>query len=117
MNKDSNVYQDWIEKHYPTPESARLRCVEATMKMLFEFPELRRVRGYALIGLNFRAHWWCVAPDGTIVDPTMHQWKSPPSQYDAILDGAEEPHGKCYECGALLFRSKGDDSYYCVECK
>ena len=112
-----NVYQDWIKKYYPTPESAHSQCAEATIKMSLEFPELRRVRGYALVGIDFRAHWWCVTPDGTIVDPTMQQWTLTPLQYDAIPDDTEEPHGKCYECGSLLFRSKGDDSYYCRECK
>lgn len=116
VNKMTNKYQAWIEKHYPTQESAYLSCKEATAAMVAEFPELRRVRGHALIGLSFRAHWWCVTPDDTIVDPTAHQWELPPLQYDGIPDDSEEPHGKCYECGALLFRSKGDDSYYCAEC-
>lgn len=117
INKMTNKYQAWINEHYPTPDSAHLRCEEATAAMVVAFPELRRVRGHALIGLNFRAHWWCVDPNGTIVDPTAHQWALLPLQYDAIPDDFEEPHGKCYECGALLFRSKGDDAYYCAECK
>ncbi|MBK9952853.1 MAG: hypothetical protein IPP10_15500 [Candidatus Competibacteraceae bacterium] len=113
----TNKYQTWIEEHYPTPESARLHCAEATAAMITKFPELRRVRGHAFIGLSFRTHWWCVASDGTIVDPTAHQWALLPLQYNVIPNDAEEPHGKCYECGVLLFRSKGDDSYYCMGCK
>ena len=113
----TNKYQAWIEEHYPTRELAHLRCKEATAAMVTEFSELRRVRGHVHIGLNFHAHWWCVTSDGMIIDPTAHQWALLPLQYDALPEGAEEPHGKCYECGALLFCSKGDDSYYCVGCK
>lgn len=64
--------------------------------MAEEFPELRVVKGTAIIpgvgGLTYlqfdpealahperyppaeSSHWWCVAPDGTILDPTGDQF-------------------------------------------
>lgn len=113
----TNAYQAWIKEHYPTPASAKLQCETATTLMINVFPELCRVRGYAFVGCYTRPHWWCVTKDGEIIDPTVIQYESKPAFYEEIPLEAEEPHGKCYECGALLFRSKGDDSYYCAECE
>ncbi len=107
----------WIAKRYPTPESARLQCAEASAAMIRDFPDLRRARGHVMAGVDFRPHWWCVTPDGDTVDPTAHQWSVPPVFYEALPDDVEEPHGKCYHCGSLLFRSRGAESYFCEECK
>lgn len=109
------THTDWISNHYPTPELARLNCAEATEAMVAAFPDLRRVRGHAMIGVHLRPHWWCVTPDGRVVDPTAIQWETKPAFY-MPLDSDEEPHGKCYNCGELLFVSRGDESYWCSEC-
>lgn len=109
-------YTAWIKARYPTPETAYLKCKEATAAMVADFPELRRIRGNVMVGIQFRPHWWCLTPDGDVIDPTAHQWPTMPGLYDAIPDGAEEPHGKCLECGSELYRSRGAQSYLCEEC-
>ena len=110
-------HSTWITERYPTPESARLQCAEATSAMLRDFPDLRRIRGHVMVGIDYRPHWWCVDSADDIVDPTAHQWSPPPVFYEPLPDDAEEPHGKCHHCGSLLFRSRGADSYFCEECK
>jgi hypothetical protein len=111
------LFGSWIAERYPTPESAKLQCAEATAAMVDAFPTLRRVRGHAMIGIDFRPHWWCIAQEGEIIDPTAHQWSTPPVFYDAIPEDVEEPCGKCICCGDLLYRSRGADSYLCENCK
>jgi len=109
------MMQTWIAKNYPSAQSAALACDTATAKMVAAFPELRRVRGHAMVGVDFRPHWWCETPDGEVVDPTAHQWKRPPHIYEEWT-GSEDPHGKCINCGELLFRSHGSGSWLCWGC-
>ena len=113
---DATPYSTWISAQYPTSESARLQCASATLAMVEEFPHLRRVRGQAMVGIDFRPHWWCVTPDDETIDPTAHQWPAQPVFYEALPDDAEEPSGKCIYCGNLLFRSMGANSYLCKNC-
>lgn len=110
------IYSDWISNKFPSKQSAKLKCLEATACMKHEFPELIRVRGHVLVGIHFRPHWWLITEDGEIVDPTSHQWDEPISLYDPLPNDAEEPVGRCLECGDLSFRSLGGDSYYFHEC-
>jgi hypothetical protein len=110
------LFGSWIAERYPTSESAKLQCAEATAAMIDAFPMLRRVRGHVMIGIDFRPHWWCVTPEGEIIDPTVHQWSAPPVFYDAMPEDSEEPCGKCIYCGDLLYRSRGADSYLCENC-
>ena len=71
------VYRNWIEVFYPTEKQAYANCLSATQEMVEEFPELRRVRGHYDCPIwGERAHWWCVDPDGSIVDPTAVQFPS-----------------------------------------
>jgi len=105
----------WISEHYPTPESANLKCEEATTTMCVAFPELVRIRGSAMVGVDFRPHWWCETPSGTVIDPTAHQWPGGILFYER-LQSEEEPYGKCLNCGDLLFRSRGDGSFHCSYC-
>lgn len=109
-------YTHWIAEHYPSTESASLKCAEATLTLVATFPELRRVRGHVMVGVHLRPHWWCVTPEGGVVDPTAHQWPHAPVFYAALPDDAEDPHGKCLHCGELLFRSRGADSHLCEDC-
>lgn len=59
-----------------TPGNVRYRCRELADKLVEQFPELRRAAGYYTpLGETAPvAHWWCVAPDGSIVDPSAHQF-------------------------------------------
>lgn len=87
------AYQEWIDKHYPTPESAKLQCAEATAAMIAEFPELKRVAGYVRLNEDnafIHGHWWCIDDYFNIVDPTAHQWwqgwgyHKPRLEYEAL---------------------------------
>jgi hypothetical protein len=109
-------YTHWISEHYPTTESASLQCAEATLALVRAFPELRRVRGHAMVGVNLRSHWWCVTPSGDVIDPTAHQWTTVPVFYEPLPDDAKEPHGRCLHCGDLLFRSNGAGAFFCENC-
>ncbi len=106
-------YREWINYYYPTKESARLQCKQATIAMQEEFPELKRVRGNVQVGLSFRPHWWLVDNKGVIVDPTAHQWDIKVIEYYELPEDAEEPLGKCINCGELSYKSRGGQTYYC----
>ncbi len=105
----------WISENYPTAESATRRCAEATSSMCEAFPQLRRIRGHAMVAAQLRPHWWCETPEGEVIDPTAHQWPVAVAFYSP-LESEEEPHGKCMNCGDLLFRSKGAESFRCENC-
>lgn len=74
--------------------------------MVAAFPELKRVRGHYFCSIwGQRAHWWCEAPDGTIIDPTSSQFPSKDETaprgfgvYVPWKEGEEEPTGKCQNC-------------------
>jgi len=111
-----SAYTDWIEANYPTPESARNQCHMATAQMVEKFPELWRRRGYYIDVLwGRRHHWWCVDPQGAIVDPTAHQFPGcGQGDYEALDESAVMPIGKCLECGGLVYESQGhSDPQFC----
>ena len=91
--------------------AVRGRCATASAAMVAVFPELRRVRGH----YNGVPHWWCVAPDGTIVDPTARQFV-PGGTY--VEYHGPDPLGKCMNCGALVWTPLpgGDTSACSDEC-
>lgn len=104
-------YSNWIMLNYPTPESAKNQCKEASAKMKEDFPELKRVRGHVYTPVEYQ-HWWLTTENGDIVDPTKHQ-------FDIIIEYAErdesepEPTGKCFECGDFCFANKNFCSEDC----
>lgn len=116
------TYQAWIDQQYPTAESARGHCAEATLAMRRAFPELTRVRGhYVCTFWGERAHWWLTAPDGRIVDPTVRQFPSATldqtcvaASYIPWVEGALEPTGRCLECGADTFHGRSSCSDACA---
>jgi hypothetical protein len=94
-------YQEWIEANVSEPYG---KCAEATAAMLAAFPELRRVRGHYHDGFcGERAHWWLVAPDGTIVDPTHAQFPDIGGAYVEHDPSAAEPTGLCMTCGGYCY--------------
>ena len=101
-------YTDWINKYYPTPQSAYRQCAEATLEMLGVFPELTRIRGLASIREpgdlppTKTNHWWLTSPTGDVIDPTSHQWPTEVLEYRPATPG-REPTGKCPNCGDLCY--------------
>jgi hypothetical protein len=91
------------------------RCAEGTLEARKAFPELARVRGHVR---GRGDHWWCVAPDGTIIDPTRAQWNPIPDAEDyEFLDESTAdrlPIGKCPGCGG--FRYQGSSGVCSAEC-
>jgi hypothetical protein len=104
-------YQQWVDYHYPTPESAKHQCAEATVLMIKEFPELRRVCGLYTTHPWFTVqHWWCETEYGDVVDPTWRQFKDVASEFwcrytDKRRYGEINPPpiGKCIYCGEMTF--------------
>lgn len=79
------------------------RCVEATREMVEAFPELRRVAGWCCYSGGFeQEHFWCVAPDGTIVDPTAAQFENIEG-YREFQPGDEVRVGRCMNCGSGIY--------------
>jgi len=110
-------YKEWIYSNYPTPQSVRVKCVEVVKEMVEVFPELKRVRGQVAVeeplGLlpTNTPHCWCEDPNGTIVDPTSHQFPLRVLDYFPVDESQGNPTGKCPNCGHLCY--KGD--YLCTE--
>lgn len=89
-----NVHGNTHEERIAT--GVRAMCGSATEDMVATFPELRRVRGH----YGYHTHWWCVTPDGEIVDPTAKQF--PPGLEYKEYTGPD-PVGKCMWCGELVW--------------
>jgi len=97
-------YQDWIDENVPSYPLGL--CGSVTLEMVQAFTELKRVRGlYNCPFDGCRSHWWCIAPDGTIVDPTAAQFTSKGlmGEYVPWIEGSPEPTGKCPDCGELVY--------------
>ena len=104
-------YQAWIDANCPDPKLTLGRCKQFALKMKEAFPELRVTNGFVTLLLYDEAltHWWCVTPDGVIVDPTAGQyiWNGTPiAEYEEITDDHDErrfPKVKCMECGEYYY--------------
>lgn len=93
---------EWIEKRQRC-ESPRNQCSRWTSELVAQFPELTRTRGHVVYPDGRRIeHWWTVATDGSIVDPTVAQFK-PGFTYEPLPADALEPIGKCLWCGSYVW--------------
>lgn len=120
-----NRYLAAFFKHYPeyaecVADTGGLGlCAEFTVDLVALFPELRRVPGYVRLanpdpGEKFEwTHWWCVAPDGSIVDPTRAQFGPGDLTYHTI-DLGSPPTGRCLHCGGLSFNHRYTCSDACA---
>jgi hypothetical protein len=110
---EAMTYAEYIQTFFAG--DVRARCESATRAMLEVFPELRRVRGFYYDAMwGARTHWWCVAPDGSIVDPTSRQFPSQGAgHYQEWREGDEEPSGRCLGCGDYIFESRRGGSFVC----
>ena len=104
-------YAEWILRNIDGDGYGQ--CSKATLAMVEDFPELQRIRGhYYCLAWGERAHWWCVAPDGSIVDPTAMQFPSKGTgEYEPWIEGTKEPTGMCPECGGYCY----DGETFCSE--
>ena len=98
-------YQRWIDENAPKDaRTARGRCGVETRAMCAAFPELRAAGGYYYGAMEHPSqHWWCVAPDGTIVDPTAIQFLDRGAGCYDEIPPEDHPRGKCMDCGDMTF--------------
>lgn len=101
-------YKAWISENYPSYESAYGNCADATSEMIAEFPELRRVSGFYYAALwGRREHFWCISPDGEVIDPTAVQFPCKGNgAYEEVTDPSLIPTGRCLDCGEDVYNSK-----------
>lgn len=95
-------YDKWIAENVVDDLGT---CAEVTIAMVKKFPELKRVRGHYHCPIwGERAHWWCIASNGKIIDPTASQFPSKGSGvYIVHVEGSPEPTGKCLDCGSYVY--------------
>lgn len=112
MSNGQARYAAWIEANVRGDGFGY--CAEITEKMAAAFPELKRVRGHYYDAFwGERGHWWLVAPDGSIVDPTKAQFPDKNGEYIPWREGEEEPTGKCMNCAAYTYGGKDCCSVEC----
>lgn len=110
-------YAEWIEA-YVTAQPDRFvrgKCAAATKAMAEVFPELRRTCGFVAAPWGDDQHWWCVAPDGTVVDPTAEQFPYVGGYEEVDLANPHRriPTGRCMHCAADVFYG---DTFCSLEC-
>jgi hypothetical protein len=97
-------YERWIQEN--VTGDGRGKCREWSFAMVTHFPELKLVRGhYHCSIVGERPHWWLVAQNGCIVDPTRNQFPSMGTdEYVPWDESQDEPTGICANCGKYNFR-------------
>lgn len=107
-------YQSWIDA-FAAKRKGYLRgyCMTATAEMVAAFPELIRVAGFC----NGAEHFWCVTPEGEVVDPTAKQFGDGPYEYKPFESGDEVRVGRCMDCGDDIYANVdalgGARKYFC----
>ena len=99
-------YADWIAWYVKqNGGSVRCMCWEGTTAMCRKFHELRSVEGHVIMKSGHRVeHFWCVDPDGNVVDPTESQFEAIAS-YEPWKPGTEVRVGRCMWCGDDIYRA------------
>lgn len=100
------TYAEWIKQHYPTSREALGKCKEASHAMKAAFPELRVTNGFVHgPGFSDAMHWWCVATDGSIVDPTAIQYGGPilHEEIDDSHPARNFSQARCMNCGERYY--------------
>lgn len=104
-------YRAWIVEYVASIPNGFVRgkCDEATQLMCAAFPELRRAAGFAHSSWGRDQHWWCVSPEGEIVDPTASQFLGGIADYEELdleKDRDRIPTGVCMDCGDDVYGGK-----------
>ena len=125
-------YAAWIRSYVASVSPfVRGRCRAAAREMAAAFPELRIIAGFAhwrvvdaydvgVIRTIRDQHFWCVAPDGAVVDPTASQFLGAVVAYEPLdLDDPTTrervPSGRCMDCGADCYGVRHFCSDACQE--
>ena len=87
----------------------RGKCKELSESMVLSNPSLRIVRGFYVCPMwGKQPHWWCISPDGTIVDPSVRQFPTAGVGAEYVeFDG-------CIEC-EYCHKSVPEKNAYSVE--
>lgn len=106
-------YAEWIAQNCSDTFG---KCHELCLKMQAVYPELKLARGFYECPIwGAREHWWLVAVDGTIIDPTADQFPSRGiGEYRELGEDYVEPIGRCLECGEYVFPPRMD-TFCCDE--
>jgi len=113
----NDKYTNWINENIPkSPNLVRGKCDEMCNKMLTDFPELKKIRGFYYDPVwGKRQHWWLVDDKEEIIDPTSHQFPSKGQfKYEKLDESKPEPIGKCLNCGKYCFEMK---DFCCCKCQ
>lgn len=108
MNKYKKYIEKLIaEKYSGSPWNMLGQCQVESLAMQKVFPELAVVRGFVSVMVpgspGRRGHWWCVDPDGNIVDPTRGQFECVVLDYEPYKEGDHVRLGRCMNCGAEIW--------------
>lgn len=100
-------YQIWIAQYVKSQPFILGICSRATEEMVKAFPELKRVPGHVETANGRFAHWWCVDPEGKVVDPTAAQYRDIGGilAYDPWRPGSLTRVGKCMDCGDEIWKA------------
>lgn len=101
-------YKEWIDQYVAERKVIAGMCGSATLAMMKSFPELKQVAGYVCFPDGGRAeHFWCVTPDGKVIDPTASQYQLQafPDEltYEPWQPGDEVQIGRCMDCGERIY--------------
>lgn len=102
------TYEEWIEVFRKVYGDGESLCWYATEDMQRAFPELTRVYGSVTYALDEDSvyhdhHVWCVAPDGTVVDPTGGQYEGELLERRVLSTNPEYQRVYCVDCLANTF--------------
>lgn len=107
----------WLEDNNATDSGGYGLCDTAAKAMAEAFPALTVTKGHVDCPPPWfrRGHWWCVAPCGTIVDPTAAQFPQI-LKYEEYTPGDDVRLGRCMNCGDEIWGPDPDSVYSTCVC-
>jgi hypothetical protein len=117
---DAMTYAEWTKEYVAKHKGfVRGKCRDATNKMVKAFPELRQVCGFVYCDWGREQHFWCVAPDGRVIDPTKSQYRAVFDYEELDLNKASDrariPTGVCMNCGDDVYAGDQTCSDHCYD--
>lgn len=121
--KARSIYNPTQRDTLPEYYIVKARCAEFSQAFAKQFPELRTERGWVKDHITIgqgTEHWWCVDPEGNIVDPSLNQfrmWRQPEKLVYTVFN-PEKDHiyiGRCHNCGDGIYGLEKDGpAYMCL---